>query len=92
MMSWTLKYTTHAREDWNKAKSSGQKALCDRIVSLINTIQENPWQVPPPWKGLKGQLDGCVSRRIDYTHRLVYQVLKSERTIKVLACWGHYND
>jgi len=87
MVSWALVYTKQALKDAKKLKASGLKDKAERLLSLIG---QDPFANPPPYEKLVGDLAGAYSRRINIQHRLVYQVVKSERTIKVLRLWTHY--
>ena len=86
-MSWKIVYTKQAQKDAVKLSSSGFK---DKAKDLLKIISANPFQNPPPHEKLVGDLAGAYSRRINIQHRLVYQVLEAERTIKVLRMWTHY--
>ena len=87
-MSWRLLFTKQAQKDAHKLAAAGLKPKAERLLSVL---QENPFQTPPPYKKLIGDLSGAYSRRINIQHRLVYQVLAEERTIKVLRLWTHYD-
>ena len=86
-MKWELYFTRQARRDARKLAASGLRA---RAQQLLDTIQENPLQNPPPYERLVGDLAGAYSRRINIQHRLVYQVLDDRRAIKILRMWTHY--
>lgn len=86
-MTWTLHYTKQAQKDARKLASSGLK---DKAQELLGIIENNPFQTPPPYEKLVGDLAGAYSRRINIQHRLVYQVLEKEKAIKVLRLWTHY--
>jgi Txe/YoeB family toxin of toxin-antitoxin system len=86
-VSWELVYTKQAQKDAKKLTSSN---LRDKAQVLLDIIQNNPFQNPPPYEKLVGDLAGAYSRRINTQHRLVYQVIESERTIKILRMWTHY--
>lgn len=86
-MSWKLVYTKHAQKDAKKLAASGLKP---KTQQLLNILAENPFQNPPPYEKLVGDLAGAYSRRINIKHRLVYQVLEDPRTVKVLRMWSHY--
>ena len=86
-MSWTLVFTRHAQKDAPKLASAGLKAKAQELLALI---QENPFQNPPPYEKLVGDLSGTCSRRINIQHRLVYEVLSDQQTVKVLGMWSHY--
>lgn len=86
-MSWRLVYAKAAQKDARKLAAAGLKA---KAQSLLDVIAQNPYQTPPPYEKLVGDLAGAYSRRINITHRLVYQVLEDERVVKVLRMWSHY--
>ncbi len=86
-MSWTLYYTKQAQKDARKLASSGLK---DKAQELLRIIQTNPYQNPPPYEKLIGDLSGAYSRRINIQHRLVYQVLEEAKAVKILRLWTHY--
>lgn len=86
-MSWRVVFTRQAQKDAHNLASSGLK---DKAQTLLNVVTENPFQNPPPYEKLVGDLAGAYSRRINIQHRLVYEVLQSERTVKVLRMWTHY--
>jgi Txe/YoeB family toxin of toxin-antitoxin system len=84
---WDIYYTKQAQKDAKKLASANLKA---KAKELLNIIQENPYQNPPPYEKLVGDLTGAYSRRINIQHRLVYQVLEKEHAIKVIRLWTHY--
>jgi len=84
---WHLYYTKQAQKDARKLSSSGLK---NKAQELLTTIEVDPYQNPPPYEKLVGDLSGAYSRRINIQHRLVYQVLEKEKSIKVLRLWSHY--
>jgi len=86
-VSWEIVYTKHAQKDAKKVSRSG---LRNKVISLIEILKENPYQNPPPYEKLVGDLTGAYSRRINIQHRLVYEVLEKEKTVKVLRMWTHY--
>ena len=86
-MIWTLVYTQQAQKD---AKKLGLSHLKIKAHSLLDILAKNPYQNPPPYEKLVGDLAGAYSRRINIQHRLVYQVLDSMKTVKVLRMWTHY--
>ena len=86
-MSWELVYTKHAQKDAQKLAASGLKK---KAQELLNILKENPYQNPPPYEKLVGDLKGAYPRRINIQHRLVYQVLDEEHVVKVLRLWTHY--
>lgn len=86
-MSWEVVFTKQAQKDARNLASAGLK---DKAQNLINIIKENPYQNPPPYEKLIGDLLGSYSRRINIQHRLVYQVYEKENTVKVIRLWTHY--
>jgi Txe/YoeB family toxin of toxin-antitoxin system len=80
-------FTKHAQKDAKKSASSGLK---EKAHAIIEILKENPFQAPPPYEKLVGDLSGVYSRRISIQHRLVYQVLNEEKIVKVLRIWTHY--
>jgi len=84
---WKLYYTKQAQKDARKLASSGLKL---KAQELLKIIENNPYQTPPPYEKLVGDLSGAYSRRINIQHRLVYQVLEEENAIKILRLWSHY--
>ena len=85
--TWTLVYTKQARRDAKKLANAGLKPNAETLLALL---AENPYQTPPPYEKLVGDLAGAYSRRINILHRLVYQILKETQTVKVLRLWTHY--
>lgn len=86
-MKWNLVYTKSAQKDAKKIKKSGLKP---KVIKLLNILNKDPFQSPPPFEKLVGDLSGAYSRRINIQHRLVYQVLKEERIVKIIRMWTHY--
>ena len=86
-MSWQLVYTKYAQKDAEKLASAGLK---EKAQSLLAVLSENPFQNPPGYEKLIGDLAGAYSRRINIQHRLVYQVLEEQPLVKVLRMWSHY--
>ena len=87
MVSFRLVYTKQAQKDAKKLASSGLK---QKVKDLLDTISIDPFQNPPPFERLVGDLSGAISRRINIQHRLVYQVYETEKVVKVLRLWTHY--
>ncbi len=87
MVSWTVVYTKQAQKD---ARRLAQAGLRSKAEQLLDILRRNPFQTPPPCEKLLGDLEGAWSRRINIQHRLVYQVLREQRTVKVLRLWTHY--
>ena len=86
-MSWQLVFTKHATKDAKKLNNAGLKPKAENLLEIL---RENPFQNPPHYERLVGDLEGAYSRRINIQHRLVYQVLKKEKVVKVLRMWTHY--
>jgi toxin YoeB len=86
-VSWAVVFAKHAQKDAQKLAASGLKAKAQELLAVI---RENPFQNPPPYEKLVGDLTGAYSRRINIQHRLVYEVLDAEHTVKVLRMWSHY--
>lgn len=86
-MSWTVVYTRQAQKDARKIASSNLRPQTQRLLDLVAA---NPFQNPPPYEKLVGDLAGAYSRRINLQHRLVYQVYEAERVVKILRLWTHY--
>jgi len=86
-VSWKLAYTKQAQQDAQKLAAAGLKP---KAKLLLDILAENPFQNPPPYEKLVGDLAGAYSRRINIKHRLVYQVLEDIGTVKVLRMWTHY--
>ena len=84
---WQLVYTKQALKDAKKLASSGLRAKAEELLDIL---RRNPYQNPPPYEKLIGDLAGAYSRRINIQHRLVYQVLDAEKTVKVIRLWTHY--
>ncbi len=87
-MTWQVIFTKQAQKDARKLSSAGLK---DRALAILDLLKENPFQSPPPFEKLVGDLTGAYSRRINIQHRLVYQVSKKEKMVKVLRMWTHYD-
>jgi len=86
-LSWRIVYTKQAQKDAEKLAAAGLKAKAQALLALL---EENPYQTPPPFEKLVGDLSGAFSRRISIQHRLVYQLLDDQETVKVLRMWTHY--
>jgi toxin YoeB len=86
-VSWELVFAKHAQKDAQKLAASGLKAKAQELLAII---KENPFQNPPPYEKLVGDLAGSYSRRINIQHRLVYEVLQDQNVVKVLRMWSHY--
>jgi len=84
---WRVIYTKHALKD---AKKISQSNLKKRTQELLSLLEQDPFQNPPQFERLVGDLEGAYSRRINIQHRLIYQVLHEEKIVKVLRMWTHY--
>ena len=87
MVRWTLVFTKQSQKDAKKLKASGLQPQAERLLEILEL---NPYQNPPPFEKLVGDLAGACSRRINIQHRLVYQVLEDIRTVKIIRLWTHY--
>ena len=87
MVRWTVVFAKHALKDAKKLTAAGLKTKAQELLELLAT---NPFQNPPPYEKLVGDLEGAYSRRINIQHRMVYEVFKKERTVRVLRMWTHY--
>lgn len=85
--NWRIVFTKQAQKD---AKKISQAGLQSKVESLLQVLRQNPFQTPPLYKKLIGDLLGAYSRRINIQHRLIYQILESERTVKIIRMWTHY--
>jgi toxin YoeB len=86
-VSWRLVYTKQAQKDAKKLAASNLKK---KAQALLDILREDPYQTPPPYEKLVGDLAGTYSRRINIQHRLVYEIIEAERTVKVIRMWTHY--
>ncbi len=86
-MTWRLVYTRQAQKDARKLAKSNLK---EKALALLKLLEDDPFQTPPTYEKLVGDLTGAYSRRINIQHRLVYQVLEKDRVVKVLRMWTHY--
>ena len=84
---WSLYDTKQAQKDARKLAFSGLKAKAQQLLTIL---QSDPWQNPPPYERLVGDLSGAYPRRINIQHRLVYQVLEAQKAVKILRLWTHY--
>ncbi|MCL2342279.1 MAG: Txe/YoeB family addiction module toxin [Firmicutes bacterium] len=87
MVSYTVIYTKKASVDIPKLKAA---KLDKKARALIDLIRETPFQNPPPYEKLVGDLQGAYSRRINIKHRLVYEVIEESKTLKIISLWTHY--
>lgn len=86
-MKWRIVYTKQVQKDAKKLAAAG---LRPKAEALLNVLAENPFQNPPAYEKLAGDLSGAYSRRINIQHRLVYQVVEQEQIVKVIRMWTHY--
>ena len=86
-MSWKLVYTKQAQKD---AKKLAASCLKEKAQALLKLLEEDPFQTPPPYEKLVGDLAGAYSRRINIQHRLVYQVIEAVMVVKIIRMWTHY--
>ena len=84
---WQIVFTKQAQKDAKKLSSAGLRSKAEK---LLEVLRENPFMTPPPFEKLLGDLSGAYSRRINIQHRLIYQVLDAEKTVKVIRMWTHY--
>jgi Txe/YoeB family toxin of toxin-antitoxin system len=87
MVSWKVAYTKQTQKDAKKIAQSGLKSKAEKLLSIL---VKDPFQNPPPYEKLVGDLSGAYSRRINIQHRLVYQVFEKEKIVKVIRMWTHY--
>ncbi len=86
-MSWKVVFTKQAQKDAKNIVSSGLKP---KVEMLINILHEDPFQNPPSYEKLVGDLSGAYSRRINIQHRLVYEIIEKDRVVKIIRMWTHY--
>lgn len=87
MVSWSVVFARHALKDAQKLAASGLKT---KAQELLGVLANDPFQNPPPFEKLVGDLAGTYSRRINIQHRIVYEVFLKEKTVRVLRMWTHY--
>ena len=87
MVGWKIVYTKQAQKDAKKLKTAGLK---NKAVKLLELMENNPMQTPPPYEKLVGDLSGAYSRRINIQHRIVYQIYSEIKTVKIIRMWTHY--
>jgi Txe/YoeB family toxin of toxin-antitoxin system len=87
VVKWQVVYAKHALKDAKKLSAAGLK---ERAQGLLKVLAKDPFQNPPPFEKLVGDLEGAYSRRTNIQQRLVYEVFKKERTVRVLRMWSHY--
>jgi Txe/YoeB family toxin of toxin-antitoxin system len=87
MVKWRIVYTRQAQRDAKKTAAAGLKPKAEKLLGVLS---KSPFQTPPPYEKLIGDLSGAYSRRITIQHRLVFQVLQEIKTVKVIRLWTHY--
>ena len=87
MVTWNLVYSKFALKDAKKLSAAG---LRDKAQTLLDLVEVDPFQNPPPYEKLVGDLKGAYSRRINIQHRLVYEIFRKEKTVRILRMWSHY--
>jgi len=85
--AWQIVFTRQAQKDARRLQSAGLRSKAEQLLAIL---ANDPFQKPPPFEKLLGDLKGAYSRRINIQHRLVYQVLQEEHIVKVLRMWTHY--
>ena len=88
MVSWSVVFAEQALKDAKKVKTRGLK---EKAQALLSLLESDPFQNPPPFEKLVGDLSGAYSRRINIQHRLVYEVFEDQRAVRVLRMWTHYD-
>jgi toxin YoeB len=86
-VKWQLVFTKQAQKDAKKLSAAGLRPKAELLLDILG---ENPYQNPPSYEKLVGDLAGAISRRINIQHRLIYQVLEEERVVKIVRMWTHY--
>ncbi len=86
-MSWRIIFTKQAQKDAKKISASGLKSKAEKIIEIL---RQNPFQIPPPYEKLVGDLAGSYSRRLNIQHRIVYQVMADKQIVKIIRMWTHY--
>ena len=84
---WRIVFTNQAQKDAKKLAATGLRSKAEKLLDILD---ENPYQTPPPFEKLLGDLSGAYSRRINIQHRLVYQVIADKKVVKVIRMWTHY--
>ncbi len=86
-MSWQIVFTKQAQKDAKKLSSTGLRSKAEQLLDIL---RENPFQTPPPFEKLIGDLSGAYSRRINIQRRLVYQIIDDKKVVKIIRMWTHY--
>ncbi|MCJ7771839.1 MAG: Txe/YoeB family addiction module toxin [Desulfobacterales bacterium] len=84
---WQVVFTKQAQKDTKRLSDADLRPKAEKLIEIL---QENPFQTPPPFEKLLGDLSGAFSRRINLQHRIVYQILIDEKIVKVIRMWTHY--
>ncbi|MBU0767702.1 MAG: Txe/YoeB family addiction module toxin [Proteobacteria bacterium] len=84
---WRVVFTKQAQKDAKKISTAGLRPKAEKLIEIL---RENPYQIPPPFEKLLGDLSGAFSRRINIQHRMVYQILDDENVVKIIRIWTHY--
>ena len=87
MVEWKIVYTRQAQRDARRITAAGLRGKAEKLIEILS---QNPYQAPPSFEKLVGDLAGAYSRRINIQHRLAYQILEEEQTVKVIRMWTHY--
>jgi toxin YoeB len=87
MVEWKIVYTRQAQRDARKIAAAGLRPKAEKLIEVLS---RNPYQTPPTFEKMLGDLSGAYSRRINIQHRLVYQILEEERIVKVIRMWTHF--
>jgi toxin YoeB len=86
-VSWRIVFVKQAQKDAKKLSTSGLRSKAEELIQIL---RENPYQTPPPYEKLVGDLAGAYSRRINIQHRLVYEIIEDKKTVKIIRMWTHY--
>jgi Txe/YoeB family toxin of toxin-antitoxin system len=86
-VSWRIVFTNQAQKDAKKLSASGLRSKAEKLIKIFH---DNPYQAPPSYEKLVGDLAGAYARRINIQHRLVYQIIEGEKTVKIIRMWTHY--
>ena len=86
-MSWQIVFTKQAQKDAKKLSSTGLRSKAEQLLDIL---RENPFQAPPPFEKLIGDLSGAYCRRINIQRRLVYQIIDDKKVVKIIRMWTHY--
>jgi Txe/YoeB family toxin of toxin-antitoxin system len=86
-VSWRIVFTKPAQKDAKKLSAAGLRSKAEKLIQIL---RDNPYQVPLPYEKPVGDLAGAYSRRINIQHRLVYQIIVDEKTVKIIRMWTHY--